>query len=188
MEGLFERPYIPDAQATLRRCGGAIEAGITEPAARRDELQRAVGLVLGPEQNGGVATHDGEDGLDARPVPGRRGGRVETRVDDHAAAEVATQPAGENDTPGGIDELLDLAGHATSGLERVHRKVQLLHTAADEVDQRPAERPEQRRPLRPDVQVVSAGVLVEITHSGVKAARVEAIAVEKRAVRQEAEV
>src|SRR5438552_4592121 len=103
MKGLVDRSHVPDAQATLRRCGDAIEAGVAEPAALRDELERAVGLVLGPEQNRGVAAHYGEDGLDARPVPGRRGGRVETRVDDHAAAEVATQPAGEDDAPRGID-------------------------------------------------------------------------------------
>src|SRR4029077_6530797 len=100
--------------------------------------------------------------LHAWTVPRRRGRRVQARVDDQAAAEVAAQPAREDDAARLVDQLLHVAGHALGGFERVHREVELLHPPADEMDQRPAERPEEWRPLRPDVEVVAAGVLVEI--------------------------
>src|SRR5216684_2963712 len=81
--------------------------------------------------------------------------------------------------PRGTGKTVFTQGPCPGGFERVHRKVELLHAPADEVDQRPAERPEQRRPLRPHVEVVATGVLVEVAHGRVEAARVEAVAIEK---------
>jgi hypothetical protein len=72
-----------------------------------------------------------------------------------------------------IDELNDLAAHAFGDLERGDREIQLVHAAADELNQKPEKKAADERDLTPDIQVILRSVLIEVANFRANGARVK---------------
>ena len=156
----------------------AIEAGAAPGGAGGIEAEGAVGMRDGAEINVGAAVAGKRD-FDARVgLTGELDGGVEARVNDVAGRFQAAKPASVGQAFRGMciarfGELDDFAGHAFGDFERRNGKVELVHAAADELDEQPEKKTADEGDFGPDFEIVAGGVLVEMTNGGMNGGGIE---------------
>src|SRR6266851_8100685 len=180
VEEFVEGLDVTHAAVVRAGANNAVEAGAAPGGAGRIETEGAVGMRDGAEINVCAAVAR-EGDLDARiGLAGDLHGGVEARVDNVAGRSQAAQPAGVDDAArDGFEELDDFAAHAFGDFQRRNREVELLHAAADEFHQKPKKKAAEEGDLGPDFEVIRGGVFIEMTNGRMNGARVEARAVER---------